>query len=49
MLRGRLGCYLVADCATAAEVAQHIDLATLVPGQRKGHPVADPEVSSRRF
>ena len=30
----RRGSYLVADCATVAEVAQHVDLATLVPEQR---------------
>jgi hypothetical protein len=31
MLPVRRGTYLVADCATVAEVAQHVDLATLVP------------------
>ena len=34
MLPVRRGSYLVADCATVAEVAQHVDLATLVPEQR---------------
>ena len=34
MLRVRLGTYLVADCATLAEVAKLVDLATLVPEQR---------------
>ena len=34
MLRVRRGTYLVADCATVAEVAQLVDLATLVPEQR---------------
>ena len=31
MLRVHRGTYLVADCATVAEVAQRVDLATLVP------------------
>jgi hypothetical protein len=34
MLRVRRGTYFVADCATVAEVARHVDLATLVPEQR---------------
>jgi hypothetical protein len=34
MLRVRRDSYLVADCATVAEVAQLVDLATLVPEQR---------------
>ena len=34
MLRVRRGRCLVADCATVAEVAQLVDLATLVPEQR---------------
>lgn len=33
MLRVRHGTYLVADCATVAGVAQHVDLATLAPEQ----------------
>jgi hypothetical protein len=32
MLRVRRGRYLVADCASVAEVAQFVDLATLVRG-----------------
>ena len=35
MLRVRNGTYLIADCATVAEVARHVDLAALVPEQRK--------------
>lgn len=34
MLRVRRGSYFVADCASVAEVAQHVDLASLVPEQR---------------
>ena len=34
MLRVKHGTYLVADCATIAEVAQLVDLASLVPEQR---------------
>jgi len=34
MLRVRRGSYLVADCASVAEVAQLVDLATLVPEPR---------------
>ena len=34
MLRVRRGSCLVADCATAAEFAALVDLATLVPEQR---------------
>lgn len=34
MLRVRRGCYLVADCATVAEVAQLVELATLVSEPR---------------
>lgn len=34
MLRVRHGTYFVADCRTVDEVAQHVDLATLVPEQR---------------
>ncbi len=34
MLRVRRGTYFVADCATVAEVARHVDLATLIPEQR---------------
>jgi hypothetical protein len=34
MLRVRRGTYLITDCASVAEVAQHVDLATLVPEQR---------------
>lgn len=33
MLRVRHGTYFVADCATVAEVAQLVDLASLVPEQ----------------
>lgn len=36
MLRVRKGSYFVADCATVAEVAQYVDLDTLVPEQRRG-------------
>ena len=35
MLRVRKGSYLIADCATIAEVARHVDLAALVPDQRE--------------
>ena len=35
MLRVRKGSYLIADCATVAEVAQHVDLAALVAEQRE--------------
>lgn len=34
VLRVRRGTYLVADCRTVEEVAQLVDLATLVPEQR---------------
>ena len=34
MLRDRRGSYLVADCASVSEVAELVDLATLVPDQR---------------
>src|SRR5215218_9247588 len=34
MLRVRHGTYFVADCTTVAEVAQLVDLASLVPEQR---------------
>jgi len=34
MLRVRRGSYLVADCATVAEVGALVDLASLVPEQR---------------
>ena len=34
MLRVKHGSYFVADCASVAEVAQHVDLASLVPKQR---------------
>ena len=34
MLRIRRGTYLVADCATVEEVADPVDLETLVPEQR---------------
>jgi len=34
MLRVRRGTYYVADCATVAEVAKYVDLASLVPEQR---------------
>ena len=34
MLRVRRGTYLVVDCATVAEVARLVDLATLVPSRR---------------
>ena len=34
MLRVRKGSYYIADCATVAEVAKYVDLATLVPEQR---------------
>jgi hypothetical protein len=34
MLRVRRGTYLVADCATVADVAELVDLATLVPEPR---------------
>jgi hypothetical protein len=34
MLRVRRGSYLIADCASVAEVAQLVDLATLVPELR---------------
>jgi hypothetical protein len=33
LLRVKRGTYFVADCATDAEVAQHVYLATLVPEQ----------------
>jgi hypothetical protein len=35
MLRVRKGSYLIADCATVAEVARHVDLAALVPEPRE--------------
>lgn len=41
MLRVRRGTYLVADCHTVAEVAQHVDLASLIPDARK-RPSARP-------
>ena len=34
MLRVRKGSYLVADCGSVADVAELVDLATLVPEQR---------------
>jgi hypothetical protein len=34
MLRVRRASYLVADCATVAEVSELVDLAALVPEQR---------------
>ena len=34
MLRVRRGTYLVADCPTVSEVAELVDLATLVPEPR---------------
>lgn len=34
MLRVRKGSYVLHDCATVAEVARLVDLATLVPEQR---------------
>lgn len=34
MLRVEHGSYYLADCATVAEVARYVDLATLVPEQR---------------
>ena len=40
MLRVRLGTYLVADCATVAEVAQLVDVAMLVPEQRADRAIA---------
>jgi len=34
MLRVKHGTYLVSNCANVAEVAQHVDLPSLVPEQR---------------